>query len=475
MLRRTLAHVAVAAAIAMAVPACGKKGPPLAPLLRTPMPVRDLAVLRAGDTAYIRFTVPASNSDGTTPADIGRVEVYAYTATSEADGAVLTVRDLALVAEVAVRAPEDPGAATAARPAARQTAKDKQAADTGVEQGAVVTLTEVLTPETQVLTRLPKRHEPPAPPPAAGLPGMSTLARAVVGPVLEPRPRRYYAAFGVSRKGRRSGSSPRVALAFDVRPSPPGAPVPVMKDRAIELTWAPAADAARLPFEPAPTANAAMVPFESASAETKLLPATPRGMLLPVLPQYNVYLVPRAQAAAGVKPPEWPLPLNDRPLTEPRFTDAQVEFGTERCYVVRSVNTAGTASVLVSAATWPAPVALASVARIESAPSAPGCLVPVNRVPPPAPTALAAVASTGAISLIWTGVVAPDLAGYLVLRADAPDGKFVELFGTPIRETTYRDAAVAPGRRYVYVVVAVDASKPPNRSQPSNRAEETAR
>ena len=49
------------------------------------------------------------------------------------------------------------------------------------------------------------------------------------------------------------------------------------------------------------------------------------------------------------------------------------------------------------------------------------------------------------------------------------------LFDAPIRETTYRDTTVKPGVRYVYTVVSVDKATPPNRSLPSNKAEETAR
>jgi hypothetical protein len=45
----------------------------------------------------------------------------------------------------------------------------------------------------------------------------------------------------------------------------------------------------------------------------------------------------------------------------------------------------------------------------------------------------------------------------------------------PIKETTYRDTTARRGVRYVYAVVAVDRSTPPNRSAESNHVEETAR
>ena len=118
--------------------------------------------------------------------------------------------------------------------------------------------------------------------------------------------------------------------------------------------------------------------------------------------------------------PDGPAKLTAKPVSALTFTDAGVELGVERCYDVRTVTTQGSAS-------------------FESAPSPPACLTPADTFPPPAPTSLAAVAGEGAISLIWKGVEAPDLAGYVVLRGDAPSGELTPLFETPIRESTYRD------------------------------------
>ena len=143
-------------------------------------------------------------------------------------------------------------------------------------------------------------------------------------------------------------------------------------------------------------------------------------------------------------------------MSDRTFTDQAVAFGTKRCYDVRTV--AGQGNV-----------------AFESQPSPAACVTPADTFPPAAPTSLAAVAGQGVISLIWVGVDAADLAGYLVLRGDAPSGELTPLFEAPIRETTYRDTTAKPGVRYAYAVVAVDKASPPNRSALSNRAEETAR
>ena len=131
-------------------------------------------------------------------------------------------------------------------------------------------------------------------------------------------------------------------------------------------------------------------------------------------------------------------------------------LGQEQCYRVRAI-------------------ALVDGVSLEGEPSNPRCITPRDEFPPAAPTGLAAVPTPGQISLIWDGNPEKDLAGYLILRGDAPDGPLKAITAAPIRETSYRDATVKPGVRYVYAIVAVDSATPPNMSAQSARVEETAR
>jgi hypothetical protein len=167
---------------------------------------------------------------------------------------------------------------------------------------------------------------------------------------------------------------------------------------------------------------------------------------------------PTLGAPAAPPPAAQPFPTRLTPtvITSAKFTDQRVEFGAERCYTVRSVETFGTLSV-------------------QSEDAVPACIKPSDVFPPAAPKSLAAVASPGAISLIWEPNGESDLGGYLVYRRVAPDGELQLLTPRPIRETTYRDATVEAGTRYIYVVVAVDVSTPPNVSGHSNPVEEIAR
>jgi fibronectin type 3 domain-containing protein len=186
--------------------------------------------------------------------------------------------------------------------------------------------------------------------------------------------------------------------------------------------------------------------------------------LLTTLPNtiytYAVYEVappaftPPKQEAGAVPP--FPKLLTPAATATKTFKDERFEVGVERCYAVSTVATTGAVS-------------------IESPLSKPSCVKAVDTFPPSAPTKLEAVASEGAISLIWEASPQPDVAGYLVLRGEAGGAPLAPLFTTPIKETTYRDVSVKPGVRYVYAVVAVDTAVPRNVSPHSNRVEETAR
>jgi hypothetical protein len=232
----------------------------------------------------------------------------------------------------------------------------------------------------------------------------------------------------------------------------PPPPTITYTDKVITLTWeAPAG--ARLPVQQA---------VEPDSLPVRLL------FPLAVPHTYNVYdrsaaagatpVVAPAQAAA-VTPTQvtMPAPLNAEPLSTLTFDDPGVEFGVERCYAVRTVETAG------------------ALLSVESDLSPPVCVTPVDTFPPAAPANLAAVGSEGAINLIWDPSSDADLAGYVVLRGEVGGGPLAAITPAPIKETTYRDAAVRSGTRYVYAVVALDSASPQNVSVESNRVEETAR
>jgi hypothetical protein len=70
----------LAGALVVCAAACGKKGSPLPPLRPAPGRIADATAHRIDDRVELRFTVPAANADGTTPAAIERVEIYGTSA-----------------------------------------------------------------------------------------------------------------------------------------------------------------------------------------------------------------------------------------------------------------------------------------------------------------------------------------------------------------------------------------------------------
>jgi hypothetical protein len=149
-----------------------------------------------------------------------------------------------------------------------------------------------------------------------------------------------------------------------------------------------------------------------------------------------------------------PAALTPQPVVATEFVIPNVPFGVERCFEVRPVDKVAEATVI--------------------GPASPRtCVTPVDTFAPAAPRSLAVIAGSGSINLIWDANAEPDIAGYLVLRAEAPGDTLQPVTAAPVAAATYRDESVRPGVRYVYAVVAVDRAG--NRSAESNRQEETAR
>ncbi|MCX6549728.1 MAG: hypothetical protein NTY02_01770 [Acidobacteria bacterium] len=429
-----------------AEPGCGKKGPPLAPFVRMPSEATLVTARRQGDTVHVSFTVPRTDADATTPASIQRIEVRAYTAMHKGD--VRDPREMTLAGEVPVRKPPNPDAPPP------KPGEPVPPPEPGVDQGAIAVVSETLTAEmrTPVAVKAPRKTLPPPPEPQIWFD--SPLTPPLTGIVMEPEPTRYYVVYGINRHGKRSGGAVAVEVPLSALPSPPTLPVIKATEKAIVLTWSP-------PDGIAPPAVQAVAAAPAAAAPVAALTTTTRFITWAPPLAYNVYPVDTpaagpADAGTAGPPAAVPTPVTAAPIAALTWSNEKFEFGTERCYAVRRVVAQGPVS-------------------IESAPTPRVCVTPVDTFAPAAPVALSAVAGEGAVSLIWEGVSATDLAGYVVLRGQAPTETLTPLFDAPIRETTYRDATAKSGVRYIYAVVAIDRASPPNRSELSNKVEERAR
>jgi hypothetical protein len=363
-------RLAIGLLAALAAGACGKRGNPLPPLRLVPAPISDLNALRVDDRVTLAWTIPAANTDGSTPAAVSWIEIYAAqtTAAEPAPTPAALINPERLLARLAVR---DPAVTTVAPPAGA-TAK---------------------------------------PYPAPGERG--TYAERVDTLVAQGAAARHYVAIPVTGSGAGRRGTPSdvvtVPVAPAALPAAPGALAATHSETEVIVTWEPGAP----------------------------------GQTFRVLGSGPVFDALQAPV------------LTPAPIAAARFTQP-VEFGRERCFVVRTLSVTGTVT-------------------LEGPPAPPVCVTPVDRFPPAGPANLQAIQEGAAVSLVWTGVTAADLAGYVILRGEGADENMQPLVGAPVQETTYRDEAVRPGVTYVYAVYAQDRAAPPNVSQLSNRQTVTVR
>jgi predicted small lipoprotein YifL len=75
-MRRPARRLAALALAALALVACGRKGPPVAPERRVPAPVADLAGLVRPDAIELTWSVPGRRADGTPLRDAAAATVF---------------------------------------------------------------------------------------------------------------------------------------------------------------------------------------------------------------------------------------------------------------------------------------------------------------------------------------------------------------------------------------------------------------
>jgi len=480
-IRRRLLVLAVAACAA----ACGRKGPPLAPLHIVPVAPANITIGRIGNDAHLRFNVPSTNVNGPAPVALDRIEVFAATV---APGAVRPPnRDFLTskyrVATIAIKPPPVEGEAPP-----ESTPGDKRPSP-----GDRTAFVEELTAErlAPVFTTLPPKvppaaagagaasptpaaaagepATPPAQPAAPGAAGVVPVPEpatppaqpaapgaAGVAPVPQPAEAAAPGAAGVPPvetvlPGQLlpvpevPGTSP--ATTGGIAPAPPLPPLPtyparIYAVRGVTKSGRPGPPSTRVELPliepPAPPPTPAATATETAIVLTWSSPASETTIA------YNIY------KGDGVEP------INPAPVPGGKFERAGVTFGTEECFTLRAVKRVANVS-------------------LESTPSERVCLTPRDTFPPAAPKGFSIVAGNGTMNLGWDANTEPDLAGYLVLRGEAPGDTLQPLTPAPITATSYEDKTVKPGVRYAYVIIAVDNATPPNRSAPSTRLEETAR
>jgi hypothetical protein len=400
-------------ALILALTGCGKKGPPLPPLVPVPGLVSQIAARRVGDDVVLNLTLPTQNVDQSIPVNLGRVEVYGYTGrTAPPSTRFLEVSRLVATIDASVGS-------------------------------AAATVRDTLSPDELV-------EGPPLPRVAGPAPKVSTPPAADLRAPLN----RYYMAVAFSARGRPSPPSAVVEVALTPLPDSPEE-VRVSYDAdAVTVRWTPSGGLVGFLFDNAPPLPASPLDDGPPASDAGTLPAGPT--------RYNVYrdLAPQPDAPGvdwktRAAPPA--VPLNPMPLETFTFTDPLRSDGQRHCYAVSAVRGQ-------------------NQRQVEGHPSMAVCVTTIDIFPPARPTGLSPIAAEGTISLVWEANADRDLQGYLVWRGEDGSETLARITEEVVKETRYTDQGVKPGVRYVYAVTAVDTQSPqPNVSVESERVEVTAR
>jgi predicted small lipoprotein YifL len=472
--------LAAALAVALALAACGKEGPPTPPLRAVPAPVKDLAVRQRGTHVLLSFTYPQTTPGGAALNGVTKVEVYEAVlqpppplkAPAKAPGekkpgggkaAAATAPEAGKAAKATAA-----GAATAAEPGAASStgtgAASSGAAGSGtggagtaaVEPGATATAGGATAATTGK---------------AAAAPAPGSAAAPSMPSPLDPRQYETLGKLRLTLTSKDLGAAtlgnqliidlplPEPLPAATVTAPAPGtapAKVPPAGTNAKAAAGAATATAAAgLTRDYAVRAYGPQGDRSALSNQALLMPKEP-----PQAPE-GVTVTPQAD---GILAAWKPVPngggyavyrraaterFSSKPLAlvrsgETRHLDQTARFGQSYIYSVTTVDP--------------------KQPLVESAIKAEQEIRYVDVYPPPVPEELVAVAEAGRARLVWRQSEAPDLAGYIVYRKGAT-GDYVRLTAKPIAATNYVDTAVVSGQAYDYRVTAIDQTG--NESAPS--------
>ena len=231
---------------------------------------------------------------------------------------------------------------------------------------------------------------------------------------------RIYAVRTRAERNRASAESNRVVVRTYVPPASVAEMRATISERAVALEWPPAGQASGAAASTGPgdyrVYRGEITPDSAAAAREDVAKAT---LLAPLRLLSQV--------------------------AETKYRDGNFEWGHTYMYVVRRVAQFGADAV-------------------ESADSKAAVITPAEVSPPAAPQGVEAVVvpatpqAAAYVSLSWAISDEAGVAGYAIYRSEQPEAPAVKLNESLLGAPTFRDLSVAPGRRYVYRVAAVDGA-----------------
>jgi len=486
---KAFSALAAALAVALALAACGKEGPPTPPLRAVPAPVKDLAVRQRGTHVLLSFTYPQTTPGGAALNGVTKVEVYeavlqpppplkapAKSPEEKKPGggkaAGATAPEAGKAGAKAAGAGAGAGAAAAAEPgvasgtgSSAATSGAGGSATGGSGAGGSATGGSAATEPGAAGTPAGATAATTGKPATAPAPG--SAAAPAMPSALDPRQYEGLAKVRLTLTSKDLGAATLGNQLIIDLPLPEPLPAATATAPAAGSGTAPGTTPAKVPpgATNAKAAGAATATAtvgltrdyavraygpqgdRSAFSNQALLmpkepPQPPDGVT--VTPQADGILVVWKPVAAGGGYAVYRRAATERfsskPLAlvragESRHLDQTARFGQSYIYSVTTVDL--------------------KQPLVESAIKAEQEIHYVDVYPPPVPEEVVAVAEAGRARLVWRQSEAPDLAGYIVYRKGAA-GDWARLTAKPIAATNYVDTAVVSGQTYDYRVTAID-------------------
>jgi hypothetical protein len=430
---------------------CGKKAPPLPPIIIAPELPSEAHARQSGSMMIFMFEMPVLNTDEETRADIEKIEIYRLKEQRIGAGEAQTQTQ----PQTQTQTQSQPQTQTQTQSQPQSQTQALVIAQTQTQN--LQTQTSQSQPQSQTQTQTQSQSQAQTQSQTTqSAPAKEEEAREIEGAEFKKRSELiaeisrdqidgylrdnkfiitepinvqegsedlqnwyYYGAKVYNKRGKSAGYSKFAALFPAVVPKPPANFTAKLSEKQIQLDWTAVTS----------DINGVSVPQESV--------------------RYNIYRGTTANFA-----PEQP--LNSDELDAVTYTDTTFEYGKSYYYFIRAHF-------------------YGKKKGQQSAPSNIILIYPQDTFPPKAPEELNVVSAREGMVLIWAPNSEEDVVGYNIYRTTITGQDYTKINQAVIRETTFTDKDIQLGQRYYYVITAVDSAPVPNESEKSAETTEVAR
>jgi hypothetical protein len=418
---------------------CGKKAPPLPPIVIAPEAPSAAHVRQSGSKMIFMFQMPVLNTDKETPADIEKIEIYrlkeprvgmtgtaqTQTQQTQAQSQSQPQSQLVIAAQTQTQALQTQTSQTQTQSQSQTQTQSQSQTQTQSQMTQSAPAKEEEAREIEGV-EFKKRSELVAELTRDQIDGYLRENEFMIVESINVQEGSedlnnwfYYGAKVYNKKGKTEGYSKFAALFPAMVPKPPANFTAKLSEKQIQLDWT------------------------AVTTDINGKPV-PQGSV-----RYNIYRGTTANFA-----PEQP--LNTEELDAVTYTDTNFEYGKSYYYFIRAHF-------------------YGKKKGQHSEPSNVILIYPQDTFPPRAPEELNVVSAREGMVLIWAPNSEEDVIGYNIYRSTTAGQDYTKINHELIRETTFTDKDIKQGQKYYYVITAVDSAPVANESEKSAEVSEVAK